>query len=65
MPGCIPFDAYDYHGNQSYDLGLPVQPGTLQILYFVHKVYLRFTQDFKIYITISLYSIKWYFVFLT
>jgi len=40
MPVCIPTDAHDFQGNQSHDLGLPVQPGTLQILHFAHTVYL-------------------------
>lgn len=40
MPVCIPTDAHDFQGNQSHGLGLPVQPGTLQILHFAHTVYL-------------------------
>ena len=42
-PGCIPLDAHDNNGNRSHGLGLPVQPGTLQILYFAHTVYVCVT----------------------
>jgi hypothetical protein len=40
IPVCTLTDAYDYHGNQSHGIGLPVQPVTLQFPYFSHTVYL-------------------------
>jgi hypothetical protein len=65
MPVCIPTDARDFHVHHIHGLGLPVQPGTLQILHFAHVVYLCVPQDFEIDVTTSLYSISCYFVFLT